>query len=78
MEEHEIFLILFGIFQENKHVNMAQNGLNMRRLLPVQKSAENLLKQKFINTSTTPEGNAIKNAFYIIAKHHQIGLFFLK
>ena len=29
MEEHEIFLILFGIFQENKHVNMAQNGLNM-------------------------------------------------
>ena len=76
MEEHEIFLILFGIFQENKHVNMAQNGLNMRRLLPVQKSAENLLKQKF--TSTTPEGNAIKHAFYIIAKHHQIGLFFLK
>ena len=76
MEEHEIFLILFAIFQENKHVNMAQNGLNMRRLLPVQKSAENLLKQKF--TSTTPEGNAIKHAFYIIAKHHQIGLFFLK
>ena len=76
MQEHEIFLILFGIFQENKHVNMAQNGLNMRRLLPVQKSAENLLKQKF--TSTTPEGNAIKHAFYIIAKHHQIGLFFLK
>lgn len=76
MGEHEIFLILFAIFQENKHVNMAQNGLNMRRLLPVQKSAENLLKQKF--TSTTPEGNAIKHAFYIIAKHHQIGLFFLK
>lgn len=78
MEDHGIFFILSGIFQENKHASKAQNGLNMRRLLAVQKSAENLLKQKFINTSKTPEDNAIKQTFYIIAKHHQIGLFFLK
>ena len=78
MEDHGIFFILSGIFQENKHASKAQNGLNMRRLLAVQKSAENLLKQKFINISTTPKGNAIKRGFYIIAKHHPIGLFFLK